>query len=82
MCIEEPTVNYRLKKKKRKPFIIVCRFKRIGSNKWGKWSLWNRYAKLSDRNEALKTLKQNHRDSSWIQFRIGETNGKKEKTNS
>ena len=69
--IERP-VNYRPRRKKKRAYVIECRWK---SDTWaydlfsdaGKWKKYRGYASERDRQQALASLTQ---DSSSMEFRI------------
>ena len=60
------------KKKKKKKFVIECRWKSFldNSGKWGEWHNWNKYATEEDRLKAFQNLTRKADD--WKQYRIPE----------
>ena len=68
--IEEKIVNYRIRPKKKKLFIMEARWTHLGIlQKKSKWFTWKRYKTLQDRDKAYEVLSRQKK--SWIQYRKG-----------
>lgn len=65
----DKVVDYRIRSKKKKPFVLECRFLRWWPIRKvrSKWKKWSAYATKRDMDNALANLQGKH---NWVEYRI------------
>lgn len=56
----------------RKPYVIEYWIRPWSGDNTNRWSVWHRYAKAKDRNQALRDLQKNRHHLSSIKYRAGD----------